>query len=67
MKKSFEKKLSLKKITVVNLQAEDMQKAAGGRTDTIYPAKTCISSSFIACVSACVTACPTESGVICCL
>ena len=67
MKKSFSKKLALNKKTIVNLQIDELQNVVGGKYDTLaYPNGNCISSSFIACISACVTACPTESAVICC-
>jgi hypothetical protein len=58
MKKSFTKKLTLNKKTIVNLQDETMQNAKGG-----ISAAACRTSEWIACVDTC--RCPTSLWIIC--
>ena len=48
MKKSFSRKLSLNKKTIVNLQDDAMQNAKGG-----ISADACQTSLYIACVNTC--------------
>lgn len=46
--KTFEKRLFLKKVTIVNLQDGDMEKAKGG-----ISAQHCVTSRWIACKETC--------------